>query len=575
MKLSQYYIPTLKEAPKDADIISAKLMTRAGLIRKTASGIYEWLPLGLRVLKKIENIIREELDRAGCNEVWLPVVQPQELWEESGRWTYYGKELLRFKDRKGAGFCLAPTAEEVITKLVSKDVSSYKQLPLCLYQFGTKFRDEIRPRFGVMRAREFYMKDAYSFAADEQSANEWYQRVYDAYVEIFTRFGFKFKAVEADTGAIGGNFSHEFMVLAQTGENEISVCPKCGYSANTEKTEIKAPSAAEQQGLREIEEVSTPNMRTIAELANFLNRPQENFIKMLIYKADDKPVAVLMRGEDELNEIKLRKFLSANEVEKADAELYAKIASSDLGFAGPVGFKQKNPNVKLLADNYIKTIVNGVAGANKLDTHLLNVNFERDFTPDAYGDFKLASKGDACPHCGAKFDFIRGIEVGHTFKLGTKYSAAMNANFLDEKQENKPMIMGCYGIGVSRVLAAAIEQSHDDNGIIWPEAISPFDICLIALDGEGEVKKKSDEVYQRLSELGYSVLYDDRDERPGSKFKDADLVGIPHRLVVGKKLLPEGKLEYKSRYAAKADFWTFAELEEKLKKTAVNISNAR
>jgi prolyl-tRNA synthetase len=316
-------------------------------------------------------------------------------------------------------------------------------------------------------------------------------------------------------------------------------------------------------------------MRTIEELSNFFKQPRESFIKMLIYKADDKPVAVLMRGEDELNEIKLRKFLGAGEIEKADAELYAKITSSDLGFAGPVGFKQKNPNVKLLADNYIKTIVNGIAGANKLDTHLLNVNFERDFTPDAYGDFKLASKGDACQRCGAKFDFIRGIEVGHTFKLGAKYSAAMNANFLDEKQESKPMIMGCYGIGVSRVIAAAIEQSHDDNGIIWPEAISPFDICLIALDSDGEVKQKSDEVYQRLTSLGCSVLYDDRDERPGIKFKDADLIGIAHRLVIGKKLLPEGKLEYKSRVAQKADFWTFAELEEKLKQAAVNISNER
>jgi prolyl-tRNA synthetase len=565
MKLSQYYIPTLKEAPKDADIISAKFMMRAGLIRKTASGIYEWLPLGLRVIKKIENIIREELDKAGCCEVWLPVVQPQELWEESGRWTYYGKELLRFKDRKDSGFCLAPTAEEVMTKMVAKDVSSHKQLPLCLYQFGTKFRDEIRPRFGVMRAREFYMKDAYSFAADEQSANEWYQKVYDAYVKIFTRFGFKFKAVEADTGAIGGNFSHEFMVLAQTGENEISVCPQCGYSANTEKTEIKAPSAAEQKNLQDIKEISTPNMRTIAELANFLKQPQENFIKMLLYKADGKSVAVLLRGEDELNEIKLRKFLGAAEIEKAEPELYSKITSSDLGFAGPVGFKQKNPNVKLLADNYVKTIANGIAGANKTDTHLLNVHIGRDFTPDAYEDLKLAGKGDKCPHCASEFDFIRGIEVGHTFKLGTKYSATMNATFLDENQQSKPMIMGCYGIGLTRVLAAAIEQSHDDNGIIWPAALAPFDICLIALDAEGEVKQKADKIYARLTALGYEVLYDDRDERPGVKFKDADLIGIPHRIVIGKKLLPEGKLEYKSRVAQKADFWAFDELEANLK----------
>ncbi|MDR0734517.1 MAG: proline--tRNA ligase [Elusimicrobiota bacterium] len=575
MKLSQYYIPTLKEAPKDADIISAKLMFRAGLIRKTASGVYEWLPLGLRVIKKIENIIREELDKAGCCEVWLPVVQPQELWEESGRWAQYGKELLRFKDRKDSGFCLAPTAEEVITKMVAKDVSSHKQLPLCFYQFGTKFRDEIRPRFGVMRAREFYMKDAYSFAADEQSANEWYQKVYDAYVKIFERFGFKFKAVEADTGSIGGNFSHEFMVLAQTGENEISVCPQCGYSANTEKTEIQPPAApAAAETLLEPREVSTPDKRTIAELVDFLKQPPEKFIKMLIYNADGNPVAVLLRGEDELNEIKLRKYLGANEAAKAGADTYTDITRSAPGFAGPLGFKQKAPAVKLLADNYVKTIVNGVAGANNTDTHVLNVNPGRDFEPDAYADLKLASAGDGCPRCGAKFDFTRGIEVGHTFKLGTKYSAAMNAVFLDETQQSKPMIMGCYGIGVTRVLAAAIEQSHDDNGIIWPTALAPFDICLIALDKEGEVKQKADEIYTRLTALGYGVLYDDRDERPGVKFKDADLIGIPHRLVIGRKLLPEGKLEYKARVAPKADFWTFDELEEKLNKV-INISNAR
>ena len=568
MKLTNYYLPTLKEAPKDADIVSAKLMLRAGLIRKTASGIYEWLPLGMRILKKIEQIIREELDAAGCCEVWLPVVQPQELWEESGRWTQYGKELLRFKDRKDSEFCLAPTAEEVVTKLVSKDISSYKQLTICLYQFGTKFRDEIRPRFGVMRAREFYMKDAYSFDADEESANKSYQKLFDAYVKIFERFGFKFKAVEADTGAIGGNFSHEFMVLADTGENQISVCQKCGYTANTEKTEIKEPAAPAAEPLKEKQEVSTPNTRTIAELAAFLKQPQEKFIKMLVYKADGKPVAVLMRGEDELNEIKLRKLLGVSELEKAGPELYTEITKSPLGFAGPVGFK----TAKLVADNYVKTIINGIAGANKQDAHLLNINPGRDFTPEAYTDLKLASPGDNCPRCGAKFDFTRGIEVGHTFKLGTKYSAAMNATFLDEKQQSKHMIMGCYGIGVSRVMAAAIEQSHDDNGIIWPAAISPFDISLIVLDIEGEVKQKADEIYAQLTKLGYSVLYDDRDERPGIKFKDADLIGIPHRLVIGKKLLPEGKLEYKARTApsegsltAKADFWEIAELEAKLK----------
>ncbi len=567
MKLSQYYIPTLKEAPKDADIASAKFMLRAGLIRKTASGIYEWLPLGMRILKKIEQIIREELDAAGCCEVWLPVVQPQELWEQSGRWTFYGKELLRFKDRKDSGFCLAPTAEEVMTNLVTKDVSSYKQLPLCLYQFGTKFRDEIRPRFGVMRAREFYMKDAYSFHANEDSANEWYQRLYNAYVKIFDRCGFKFKPVEADTGSIGGNFSHEFMVLAQTGENEISVCPKCGYTANTEKTEILPPAAAQYKAedLKAAQEVATPDARTIEEVANFLKQPKNSFLKMLVYKADGKPVAVLMRGDDELNEIKFKKFIGATELEIASPELYMEVTGSALGFAGPVGFKEKNPQVKLYADNAVKTIVNGIAGANKKDTHLLNVTPEHNFKVDVYGDLKLASAGDHCPRCQSAFDFMRGIEVGHTFKLGTKYSGAMSANFLDENQKSHPMIMGCYGIGVSRVLAAAIEQSHDDNGIIWPAPLSPFDVELIALDTVGEVKEKADELYANLTKMGYSVLYDERDERPGIKFKDADLIGIPHRLVIGKKLLPEGKLEYKARTAQQAEFWPLAELEAKLK----------
>lgn len=566
MKLTQYYLPTLKEAPKDADVASAKLMFRAGLMRKTASGIYEWLPLGVRVLKKIEQIVREELDRAGCCEVWLPVVQPQELWEESGRWKYYGKELLRFKDRKDAGFCLAPTAEEVITNLVSKDVSSYKQLPVCLYQFGTKFRDEIRPRFGVMRAREFYMKDAYSFHAGEESANEWYQKLYDAYNKIFTRCGFKFKAVEADTGSIGGNFSHEFMVLADMGENEISVCPSCGYCANTEKTEIAAPKAAscDKETLLEPKEVSTPNAHSVEDVANFLKQPVSKIIKMLIYCADEKPVIVLMRGSDELNEFKLKKVLNCAMLEIASPELYANVTKAELGFAGPLGFKEKNPDVKLLADNYVKTIVNGIAGGNKKDTHIINVTPEHNFKADMYADLKTASCGDVCPRCGAQFDFTRGIEVGHTFKLGTKYSAAMGANFLDENQQSKPMIMGCYGIGISRVLAAAIEQSKDENGIIWPAPLAPFDAHLLALD-EGEVKQKADEIYASLSALGFSVLYDDRAERPGVKFKDADLIGIPHRLAVGRKLLPEGKIEYKNRATGKAETWALTEIAEKLK----------
>ena len=566
MKLTNYYLPTLKEAPKDADIISAKLMIRAGLIRKTASGIYEWLPLGMKILKKIENIIREEFNKAGCLEVWLPVIQPADLWQQSTRWDYYGKELLRLKDRKGADFCIAPTAEEVITDLVKKDVSSYKQLPVCLYQFGTKFRDEIRPRFGVMRAREFYMADAYSFSATDESANEWYQKMYEAYMRIFKRCGFAFRPVEADTGAIGGNFSHEFMVLAQAGEDEIATCD-CGYTSNTEKTEIKAQEQGvyNEADLKPVTEVNTPNMHSVEDLAKFLKIPAEKCIKMMVYKADEKPVIVLMRGTDELNEIKLKKYLNANILEKATPEFYEAQTQSPIGFAGPIGFKNKFPNTKLLADNYVKTIFNGVCGACKADTHLINVTPGRDFTPDAYADFKLAAVGDLCPKCGKAFNFMRGIEVGHIFKLGTKYSAAMGANFLDENQKTKPIIMGCYGIGVSRVLAAAIEQSHDDFGIIWPSPISPFDLELIALDSEGEVKQKADEVYEQLTARGLDILYDDRDERPGVKFKDADLIGVPYRIVIGRKLLPEGKVEFKIRGQKDAEILTLTELDAKLK----------
>lgn len=562
MKLTQYYLPTLKEAPKDADIVSAKFMIRAGLIRKTASGIYEWLPLGMKILKKIENIIREEFNKEGALEVWLPIVQPAELWQKSGRWDFYGRELLRIKDRKKADFCIAPTAEEVITDLVKKDVSSYKQLPVCLYQFGTKFRDEIRPRFGVMRAREFYMADAYSFAASEEQANTWYQKMKDSYIRIFERCGLKFRPVEADTGTIGGNFSHEFMVLADTGEDEISVC-SCGYSANTEKTEIAVPEQKIGE-LLELKEVSTPNKKTIKEVSDFLKIAPENFIKLLVYKADGKPVIVLMRGEDELNEIKLRKFLNAREVCQATEEEYTQITFSPVGFAGPVSLKDKG--LRIIADNYIKTILNGVAGASKADTHLINVNIERDYKVESFADLKLASLGDKCPKCGQNFTFKRGIEVGHIFKLGTKYSAAMKAEFLDESQKTKPMIMGCYGIGVSRVLAAAIEQNHDDFGPIWTSALSPFDIELIALDTEGEVKQKADELYTDLISKGFDVLYDDRNERPGIKFKDADLIGVPHRLIVGKKLLPEGKIEYKNRATGMNEIWQISELEEKLKK---------
>ncbi|MBR4592024.1 MAG: proline--tRNA ligase [Elusimicrobiaceae bacterium] len=563
MKLSQYYIPTLKEAPKDADTLSAKLMIRAGLIRKLASGLYEWLPLGLRVLKKVENIVREEMDKTGACEVWLPVVQPKELWEESSRWTFYGKELLRFSDRKEAEFCIAPTAEEVITDLVRKDVSSYKQLPVCLYQFGTKFRDEIRPCFGVMRAREFYMKDAYSFAATDEDASVWYKKMYDAYQRIFTRCGFEFAAVEADTGSIGGNFSHEFMVLADTGEDTIANCPACGYAANTEKAEIQPPADVQinEAELKPIEKRDTPHAYTVEDVAHLLKVPTDKLIKLLVFTADDKPVVALVRGDHELNEFKLKALLKCNELTKASEEVYTQVTGSPVGFAGAQGLKEKNPNVKIYADNYVRNIVNGVAGGNEKDVHVINVTPKRDIQIDVYADLKMAGAGDKCARCGAPFTFKRGIETGHVFKLGTKYSAAMNATFLDEKQTAKPMIMGCYGIGISRVVAAAIEQSHDENGIIWPAPLAPFDVALVAIDYDSnpDVKKYTDEICTQLESAGLSVLVDDRDERPGVKFKDMDLIGLPHRLVVSSRTVKDGQCEYKKRCEKEAVRWNLTE----------------
>lgn len=567
MKLSNYYIPTLKEAPKDADNLSAKLMIRAGLVRKLGSGLYEWLPLGFKVLKKVEQIIREEMNRAGANEIWMPIIQPKELWEESGRWEHFGDQLLKLEDRKGAGFCVSPTAEEEVTDLVRKDLSSYKQLPVCLYQFGTKFRDEIRPRFGVMRSREFYMKDAYSFAATDAQADDWYQRMYDAYQRIFTRCGFKFKAVEADTGAIGGNFSHEFMVLADNGEDAIADSD-CGYAANTEKAAVKCPEfpPLNEDELLPMEQVSTPKAYTIEDVADMLKVPTSKLIKLLLFMADGKPVVALMRGDHELNEPKFRAFLKCTELVKADEETYTKITGSFVGFAGAQGLKEKHPELPIYADNYVKGVINGVSGGNEKDVHMKNVTPLRDIKVDEYCDLKIASAGDICPHCGKPFTFTRGIEVGHVFKLGTKYSKAMNATFLDETQKAQPMIMGCYGIGVGRVVAAAIEQSHDDNGIIWPAPLAPFDVALVAIDyhSNPEVKKHADEIGAALEAKGLDVLLDDRDERAGIKFKDMDLIGLPYRLVVSSRTVKDGQCEYKKRTDKEAVRWNLSEAVEKI-----------
>jgi len=549
MLLSKYLLPTLKEIPREVEIPSHQLMIRSGIMRQLASGVYEWLPLGLRVLHKVENIVREEMDSIGAQEVSLPAMQPRELWEESGRWDFYGKELIRLKDRNKRDFCLGPTHEEVITDLVRREVRSYKELPLLLYQFQTKFRDEIRPRFGVIRAREFYMKDAYSFDATDKNAETSYNNVFEAYLRIFQRCGLRFRSVEAQTGAIGGAFSHEFMVIADTGE-EIIVSCKCGYAANLEKAECVPPDkvggeAGKRSGLKKLEEVETKNMKTVEEVGKFLKEKPDKFIKTLVYKTNGQPVIVMIRGDHEVNESKVKSYLGVNEIFLADERTIEEVSGAPLGFAGPVGLKIK---CKLLADYSVEGIVNGVTGANKKDYHLKNVNINRDYKVDKVLDLRKAKEGDVCPKCGKTLEFSRGIEVGHTFKLGTKYSKALRATFLDKDGKEKYFVMGCYGIGVSRIVAAAIEQSHDQNGIIWPLPIAPFQVLILPVNYEHEKTRTiSNRIYKQLESAGYEVLMDDRDERAGVKFKDADLIGIPIRVTVGEKTLAKNIVEVKLR----------------------------
>ncbi|MDH5542627.1 MAG: proline--tRNA ligase [Nitrospinota bacterium] len=548
MKISRYFAPTVREVPADAEIPSHRLMIRAGLIRKLAAGVYSLLPVGLRTLKKMENIIREELTAAGAIETLLPSLIPSDLWKETGRWDFYGKELLRIKDRHDNEFCYGPTHEEVMTDLVRREVRSYKQLPLNLFQIQTKFRDEIRPRFGVMRAREFLMKDGYSFDIDEGSAAVSYQKMYDAYSAVFRRAGLKFRVVEADTGQIGGSDSHEFMVLANSGEDLIVSCPKCGYASNVERTEISdtppGNESAEKEGA--LTEVETPGQRTIEEVSAFLKRSPKEFIKTLVYSVNggEELCAVLVRGDFDINEIKLKKLIKANEIELADSEKVKTLAGASTGFVGPQGLK-----CKIIADNSVKVIRNGISGANRDDYHVINVNHGRDFKPDIFGDIRMVIEGDSCPRCKeAKLDFYRGIEVGHIFRLGTKYSEAMKATYLDKDGKEQIIVMGTYGIGVGRTVAASIEQNHDDNGIIWPYAIAPFHISLLPLDvRKEEIVKTADDMEEMLEKEGFEILHDDRDERAGVKFKDADLLGIPIQLIIGEKGLKNGEVELKIR----------------------------
>ncbi len=539
-------IPTLKEAPSDAEIVSHQLMVRAGMVRKVAAGIYTLLPLGLRAIRRVERIVREEMDRAGAQELFMPTVIPAELWQTSGRWDAYGKELLRVKDRHNREFCLGPTHEEVITDLVGREVRSYRDLPLNLYQIQTKFRDEIRPRFGLMRGREFMMKDAYSFHATEEDAELEYKKMYDTYCRIFERCGLDFRPVEAETGNIGGSFSHEFMVLAETGEDAVVGCTKCTYGANVERAEAGYShecDAGSSEKLDSIERVSTPGMKSVEEVSAFLKVSPHCLIKTLIYNSDMGVVAALVRGDYDLNEAKLLRELGAAWIELADEETVVKTTGAPSGFAGPVGLK-----CTIIADHSVKGIVNGVTGANEGDAHLINVNPNRDFTVKSFSDLRVVVDGDDCPRCDGNLSIRRGIEVGHVFKLGTKYSNSMGATFLDEEGKQQPMIMGCYGIGIGRTVAACIEQNHDENGIAWPLPMAPFQVTILPLTArEKEVTEEAERLYREITALGVDVLLDDRDERAGVKFNDAELLGTPIRIVIGKKGLKEGGVEIKGR----------------------------
>lgn len=545
MKRSELFLPTLKEVPGDAEIKSHQLMLRAGLVRRLSSGIYSYLPLGWRVLNKIVEIIREEMNAIGGQEVLLPALHPKELWDQSGRWDLYGEDMFHLLDRRKKPFCLAPTHEEAITDLVRNEVRSYKELPLLLYQIQTKFRDEPRPRFGLIRCREFLMKDAYSFHHSEEDLQRVYRKVYDAYVKIFNRCGLDCEIVEADPGIIGGGLSHEFMVLAENGEDILVLCRNCGYKANADKTldmKPRVPDIGEEQ-MEQIKEVHTPDMRTVEEVSQFLNVKPSRLVKTLIYFADGNPVAVLVPGDREVNEAKLKSILGADIIALASSHQVEEVTGAPQGFSGPVGLK-----IRIIADYSVSEMSNFVTGANKNNIHLINVNLNRDFKVEKFVDLKVARDGDICPKCNGRFEVKTGIELGHTFNLGTRYSRCMNAKFLDRDGKERLMIMGCYGIGVSRIIAAVIEQHNDQNGIIWPISIAPFQATILPLNMNDESQKSlGNEIYSELQSRGVEVLLDDRNEPAGVKFKDADLTGIPVKIVLGDKTLKEGKIEIQLR----------------------------
>lgn len=554
MKMSKLFVQTLREFPSDAEVISHKMLARAGYIRKLASGIYNYLPLMWRVLRKVENIVREEMDNAGAQELLMPFVQPQELWEESGRWEKYGRELMRLKDRHDRGMCLGPTHEEVITAIARDGIKSYKQMPVNLYQIQSKFRDEIRPRFGLLRGREFLMKDAYSFDVDDAGLEKEYANMAQAYTKIFKRCGLETKMVQSDTGAIGGSMSHEFMVITTTdsGENDVFYCEKCDYAANSDHAVSKLPEVVIDGGFSKVEILDTPDTKSIEELSKFLHLPPTVILKTLVYIADKKPVLVLIRADKTVEETKLKNALKATEIRIATAGeieelMIQKGFNAEKGFIGPVGMQ----GVWTIADESTKDMKNFVVGCNQADKHLVGANWGDDIPErKEFFDIRLVEKGETCSVCGEPLNVTRGIEVGNIFKLGTKYSKPMKAVFTDVDGKEKPYVMGCYGIGISRTAAAAVERYHDENGIIWPVALAPYHVSVVPVNIKDELQMKvANEIYEELLSKGVEAVIDDRDERPGVKFKDADLIGFPYRITVGKTIQEDqgGLVEFKTR----------------------------
>jgi prolyl-tRNA synthetase len=543
VKQSKLFLPTLRETPAEAEIASHKLMVRAGMMRQLASGVYTYLPLGYRVLRKVQQIVREEMDKAGAQEIVMPAIQPAELWKETGRWEAYGPELMRLKDRHNRDFVLGPTHEEVVTSLVRDNLNTYKKLPINLYQIQTKYRDEVRPRFGVIRSREFIMKDAYSFDTDREGLDVSYQSMYNAYSNIFSRAGLKFRAVEADAGAIGGKGTHEFMALSEIGEDTIAYCTSCNYAANLEQAEVVYNPDGNKKDAAEMEKVATPDVKTIAQLMNHFDAEAREFIKAIVFRADDRFVMALVRGDHEVNDIKVKNLVDANVLEMATDKEIADLGLP-LGFIGPVGLPK---GIEVIADTVVRDSVNAACGANEKDFHYMNATPGKDFQVSQYADLRNVVEGDECPRCGGHIAFARGIEVGHVFKLGTRYSEKMGAKFLDQNGKEQLMVMGCYGIGISRTVAACVEQNNDGDGIVWPWGLAPYQIHVVPVNVKNEDQRNlADSIYESLHKAGYEVLLDDRSERAGVKFKDADLIGLPVRITVGGKA-GEGFVECKIR----------------------------